>query len=72
MNRAEHLAWAKTRAIQYANQGDTAGAIASITSDLQSHPETKDHAALGLMMMLALNGHLNTPVEVRTFIEGFN
>jgi len=72
MTRAEHLQWAKDRALEYADRGDLANAMASQGSDLDKHPETKGHAAMGLMMMLAVNGHLDRPGELRKFIEGFN
>lgn len=69
--RAEHLAWAKERALEYADQGDVANAVASLGSDLNKHPETKNHSAMTLMMMLAINGHLDASGELRKFIEGF-
>ena len=72
MTRAEHLAWAKERALVYADMGDVAQAMASLGSDLNKHPETKNHAAMELMMMLAMAGHLDAPGELRKFIEGFN
>ena len=70
--RAEHLRFCKDRALKYADQGDVSQTMASMGSDLNKHPETKDHPAMPLMMMLAMNGHLNDPRELRRFIEGFN
>lgn len=72
MTRDEHLQWAKDRALEYADRGDLANAMASLGSDLNKHPGTKNHAAMELMMMLAMNGHLDAPGELRKFIEGFN
>jgi hypothetical protein len=72
MTRAEHLQWAKDRALEYADRGDLADAMASMTSDLNKHPETKGHAGIELMGMLALAGHLRTRKDVREYIEGFN
>jgi hypothetical protein len=72
MNRAEHLRWAKDRALEYASRGDLPGAMASLGSDLDKHPETRGHGRMELMMMLAMGGHLNSPAEIRKFIEGFN
>ena len=72
VTRAEHLRWAKDRALEYADRGDAANAIASLGSDLNKHPETRGHAAMELMMMLAMGGHLGSPAELRKFIEGFN
>lgn len=72
MTRTEHLEWAKKRAIEYADAGDTANALASMTSDLDKHPETQGHLGIQLGMMLMMDGHLSTPEQVRKFIEGFN
>ena len=41
MDRAEHLQWAKDRALEYADMGDVANAMASLGSDLNKHPDTK-------------------------------
>lgn len=70
--RAEHLAWCKTRALQYVDAGDTTNAYASMTSDLMKHPETEGHAAIQLGMMLMMGGHLSTPQQMREYINGFN
>jgi hypothetical protein len=70
--RAEHLAWCKERALEYAGQGDNAQAMASMTSDLSKHPETEGHSGVELMMMLAIAGQFERPGELRKFIEGFN
>ena len=70
MSRAGHLAWAKERALEYADRGETAQAMASLGSDLSKHPGTKEHSGLWLMMMLAMAGQLDAPGELRKFIEG--
>ena len=70
--RAEHLAWCKTRALEYVDAGDLQGAFASMASDLGKHSETAGHAGIELGMMLMLSGHLNTPEEMRRHINGFN
>jgi hypothetical protein len=70
--RAEHLAWCKLRALDYADVGDLAGAMASMGSDLNKHPDTKGHLGIELMMLEALSGRLIAPAEIRKFIEGFN
>ena len=74
MNRAEHLAWCKERALEYADRGDMANAIGSLRSDLGKHPDTVESVGLvdELMMPLVLAGHLSSPVALRKFIEGFN
>ena len=72
MTYEEHLAWCKKRAIQYADAGDAQGAWASMVSDLNKHPETQNHSAIELGMMMLMAGHLSSPQEMRRFIEGFN
>ena len=74
MTRAEHLQWAKDRALEYADQGTMANAIASLRSDLGKHPDTA--ASVGvvdeLMFPLMLTGKFDAPGELRKFIEGFS
>ena len=36
----EHLAWCKRRALEYADAGDLTHAVASMASDLKTHPDT--------------------------------
>jgi hypothetical protein len=38
LTRAEHLQWAKARALEYVEAGDLANACASMLSDLSKHP----------------------------------
>jgi len=71
MNRAEHLAWAKGRALEYADKGETANAMSSPTSDLNKHPETQGHQGIQLMMMLAMSGDFDRPGRLAEFIRGF-
>ena len=72
ISRADHLAWCKQRALQYVEMGDVNQAYASMGSDMSKHPETKDHSALQLGMMLLMGGHLSNPAKMREFINGFN
>lgn len=69
---AEHIAWCKTRALEYVDEGDVSNAFASLVSDLGKHPETQGHAAIELGMMEMLIGSLTTPQQMRAFIEGCN
>ena len=69
MTRAEHLAWAKERALEYVDAGELGSAHASLTSDLRKHPELRDHPAPELWMLGALAGGMDTAGEVRRFIE---
>lgn len=71
-NRQEHLAWCKQRALEYCDIGDVKQAFSSMASDLRKHPETADHAAIGLGFQMLLGGMLDSPEEMRRFINGFN
>ena len=71
MTRSEHLEWCKQRALEYVDT-DPQNAYASMVSDLGKHLETAGHPGIGLGTMMMLGGHLNTPEQMRSFIEGFN
>jgi len=72
MTRAEHLQWCKDRAMEYVANGDIAQAIASMSSDLGKHPETRNHLGIQLGVMMLCSGALRTQQQAREFIEGFN
>lgn len=72
MNRKEHLEWCKKRAIEYVDRGDLVGAFASMSSDLNKHPETQNHMGIEMGMTMVVGGFLNTPDEMRKYINGFN
>ena len=68
------MQWCKDRACELIDAGDLKGAFTSMCSDVGKHPDTKGHGAstnqLGLMQMM--NGHLDTPEKMRTWILGYN
>jgi hypothetical protein len=70
MDREEHLARCKRRALEYVERGELADAFASMGSDMEQHPETKGCnpylTALGLMY--ATNHDVSGMVR---WIEGF-
>jgi hypothetical protein len=71
MTRAEHLAWAKQRALEYVDAGDLPNAVASMTSDLSKHEETAFFVAeLGMLGMMAAGQRDRE--GVRRWIECFN
>ncbi len=51
LTRDEHLAWCKRRALEYVDAGDLAHAVASMASDLKTHPDTDNPALNGLVMI---------------------
>ncbi len=68
MNRAEHLAWCKQRALEYL-PGDPVQAFTSMASDLDKHEETRGHIGIELGMMMLMTDNLR---DMKNFIEGFN
>lgn len=68
--RAEHLAWCKTRALQYVDAGNLQEAMASMLSDLTKHQDTAPSAKIGMILMMTVDR--NSPQQVRSFITGFN
>jgi hypothetical protein len=73
MTREEHLEWAKRRALEYLDAGDSRQAFTSMMSDLRKHPELENHigGTIGVGFMM-LSGWIDNPVEVRRWIVGFN
>jgi hypothetical protein len=71
MTRAEHLQWAKDRALAYLPDSPRE-AVTSMLSDLGKHDETKRvlDGPIGMIgIMEAAQGSVGS---VRRFIEGFN
>lgn len=67
-DRAAHMQWCKDRALDLVSDGDVAGALASMTSDLGKHDDTRD-----LVPFCLTAGMLNSQnaESMRLFIEGF-
>ena len=72
MTRDEHLKGCKERAMEYVKNGDLPAAWSSMLSDLLKHDETSNHPAIVLGTMMMAQELLNTPDEMKKFIEGFN
>jgi hypothetical protein len=70
IDREEHLAWCKRRALEYWATGDLVNAVASMGSDLSKHPETQCNDYL--MMLAVLHVKNNDRDGVRRWIEGFH
>lgn len=72
MTRAEHVRWAKERALRYVEAGEFTNGFTSMMSDLSKHPETEPVAGFSAMSMwLLAGGHLNNADAMRRWIEGF-
>ena len=72
MKRKEHIEYCKNRALEYVKIGDFSQAFISMTSDLESFEETKNHAGIKAGIMLMMSGRLSTTEEMTEFINGFN
>ena len=70
MNREQHLAWAKQRALTYLDAGQLQNAVASLLSDLRKHSETATSA--GAWLMIGIEEIKRGPEAVRRWIEGFS
>jgi hypothetical protein len=70
MTRAEHMAWAKQRALEYVDRGEGLNAIASMLSDLGKHPDTERSCGMGGLIAIGLNKR--DMGAVRRWVEGFN
>jgi len=69
-SREEHLQWCKDRALEYWRAGDLVSATASMASDLDKHPETKNDNPY--LVALAMSYVINEDYAgVKRWIEGF-
>ena len=71
MDRAEHLAWTKERALEYLPE-DPTNALASFFSDMSKHDDLVDHVGLGLGHTLMAAGMLSSAADIQDHIEGYN
>lgn len=72
MERADHLAWCKRRALEYVDAGDLDQAVASMASDLSKHADFRAIAGSPLML-IGLGEAIRGDVPgVRRWVEGFN
>ena len=71
MTRDEHLAWSKKRALEYVDAGDLTLAVASMASDLKTHPDTDNPALNGLVMIGMMYATDGDKAAVRSWIERF-
>lgn len=69
MDRAEHVAWCKRRALEYVDHRLLVDAVASMISDMSKHQETKLPSELAFAGIL--ESYSNEPDRVRRWIEGF-
>jgi hypothetical protein len=73
VDRAEHLAWAKARALEYVQRGELGDAVGSMVSDLRKHTAWSDTPTLGFLMLAVQPAvKRGDRGEVRRWVEGFN
>ncbi len=71
MTRAEHLGWAKERALDYARRGDLPNAVGSMISDFMKHDELFTRGSEAVLRLGLLEIHNGREAVVR-WINGFN
>ena len=71
MTRDEHLLWCKRRALEYVDAGDLTHAVASMASDLKTHPDTDNPALDGLLMIGMMYVTDGDKPAVQRWIERF-
>lgn len=69
--RAERIAWCKSRALAYVDAGDLPSAVASMSSDLGAYDETRDLVQNPFLMAAGLSAAMAGAAETRHWIEGF-
>lgn len=71
MTRDEHLAWCKTRALKYLDEGNLLESFTSMCSDLSKHPDFQkiEYVMFPLGLLYVQNHEFN---QLRKWIEGFN
>ena len=71
LTRDEHLAWCKRRALEYVDAGDLTRAVASMASDLKSHPDTDNPTLNGLVMIGMMYVTDGDRAAVQRWVERF-
>jgi hypothetical protein len=70
--REEHLAWCKSRALEYIDRGQVNEGLTSMMSDMSKHPETNNPMLDQLTVQLMMIGSLSSPEQARRHINGYN
>lgn len=65
----EHLAWAKARALEYAETGDLTHAATSLASDLSKHDGTRKHPAAAGVVAELVAGRFRDADDFRAFLR---
>jgi len=69
ITRAEHLAWAKRRALEYCDRGELQHALDSLIADVGKHPEMHDLSWAESACVKWMEGKLDTQKKMREFIN---
>ena len=71
MTRDEHLDWCRKRALEHLDAGDLTHAVASMASNLKTHPDTDNPALNGLVMIGMMYATDGDKAAVQSWIERF-
>ena len=71
MDRKEHVAQSRERALAELERSGVADALASLMSDFSKHEATNSNKAYPMLFAMALMKNYNKD-EMKKFIEGFN
>ena len=68
-SREEHLRSCQQQALEHCAAGDVMTAWATMRNGLLQHPETQEHEAIFIGTLLLTLGYLDSPQQMREFIE---
>jgi hypothetical protein len=71
VTRDEHLAWCKRRALEHVDADDLSHAVATMASDLKTHPDTDNPVLNGLLAIGMMYVRDGDEAAVRRWIERF-
>jgi hypothetical protein len=71
LTRDEYLDWCRKRALEHLDAGDLTRAVASMASDLKTHPDTDNPALNGLVMIGMMFATDGDKAAVQRWIERF-
>jgi hypothetical protein len=72
ISREDHLQWCKDRALEYVELGDLSKAIASMTSDIQKHPQTRLSPPVERALLIPILFNQLDEKKVSEWINGFD
>ena len=72
ITKEEHIKWCKERANREIDfYKDPKQGLISMMSDLEKHPETRNHSGIKIAALMLFSGQIRTVEEAKKFIDGF-